>query len=96
MSGEPRPVEIAVLQAPQDEPAGDSPDDPGDKSRSSGGVFLIGAGTEDFMQGAERQTAPRQGAVDRGDAERQHPVAPRIRPLDPADAVLQIDQASRR
>ena len=94
MRRDPRSVKIAVFEAPQDDAVPESPGDAGGKPSTSGAVFLVDAGPEDFVQRAQRQTAARQEAVDRGDAEREHPVAQRVRTLDPPDAVLQGDKAS--
>jgi hypothetical protein len=103
MRGEPRPVQIGALKAPQDEtlllqrinrgePPGDSCSEPGRR----GAVLLVGAGADDVVQRAQRQPAARQSPVERRDAKRRHPMAQCVRPLDPTDAVLQIDKTSRR
>lgn len=89
MLGQPRPVEIAAFQDPQHEALAKPPGDADSKPRRGGGVFLIRAGAKEFVHRAERQPAARQDAVDRVDSKRQHPVAQRARPFNPADAVLQ-------
>jgi hypothetical protein len=108
--GEPRSVKIAALQTPQDKavlarclslllqrisggkPSGDRGGEPG----GSGAIFLIGSRPEDFVQRASGEPTARQGRIERGDAKRQHSMMQRIRPLNPADALLQIDKLSRR
>ena len=55
-------------------------------------VLLVAARAQDLVQGAPRQPAARQGPVDRGDAERQHPVLRRRRPLDPPDPLAKRRQ----
>lgn len=64
------------------------PGDAGDKARGGSAILLVNAGAEDFVQRAQGQPTAGQRAVDRGNAEGQHPVAQRIRALDPADAIL--------
>jgi hypothetical protein len=108
--GKARSIKIGLLQAPQNDAATrlslflqgiyrvtpDSPGDRGGKPRGGRTVLLIGAGAADFMQRAQGQPAARQSAVDRGDAKRQYAVMRRIRLFDAPDAVLQIDEVSRR
>lgn len=92
MLGQPRSVQIAAFQDPQHEALAKPPGDASGKPRRGGGVFLVGAGAMKFMDGAKRQPAARQDAIDRRDSKRQHPVPQRARPFDPADAVLQGDE----
>jgi hypothetical protein len=98
MPGEARPIQVALLEAPQDHAArmADSPGDGGSEPGSGSAVFLIGAGAEYLVQRAERQPAGRQRPIDRRDPERQHPVAQRIRPFEAPNALLQINKRSRR
>jgi len=91
--GEPRPIQITLLQAPQDDAVTRSPGDAGGEARGGGAILLIDAAAEDFVQRAQGQPACRQGAVDRRGPKRQRSMPQRVRPLDPADAVLQSDQA---
>jgi hypothetical protein len=96
--GETRSVQIVLLEAPQHEAAGiaQPSGDGGGKAGRGGAVFLVGTGAENLVHRAECQPALRQGAVDRRDAERQHPMAHRVRPLDAPDALLQINKLGRR
>ena len=74
MRGKPRPVKIAVPEAPQHHAKpislGDSSGDAGGKPGGTGTVFLIGAASDDFVQRTQGQPAIRQGLVERGDAKR--------------------------
>jgi len=90
------PVKIAALQDPQHKTLAEPPGDTGGKPGCGGAVFLVGTGAEDFMHRAERQSAARQGAVERLDLKRQRPMSQRARPLDPADTVLQGDKLGDR
>jgi hypothetical protein len=94
--GEPRPIQITLLQAPQDDAVTHSPGDAGGEARGGGAIFLVDAGAEDFVQRAQGQPAARQGVVDRRGPKRQHATAQRVWPLDPADAVLQSDKGGSR
>jgi hypothetical protein len=72
--GKPRPVQIAVPEAPQHHAKpislGDSSGDAGGKPGGCGAIFLIRAAPDDFVQRAQGQPAVRQGLVERGDAKR--------------------------
>jgi hypothetical protein len=63
---------------------------PGGEPGRGGGVFLITAGADDLVQGAERQPTARQGRVDRRRAERQHAMPRRL--FEPPDAVAERGQ----
>jgi hypothetical protein len=56
------------------EPRQDAGGEPG----SGGAVFLVAGGTDDLMQGPERQPAARQGRIDRVCPERQHTMPRRL------------------
>ncbi len=95
MRGKAGPVQIGALEAPQHEPLllqrtsrGEPPGDSGGEPGRRGAVLLVGAGADDVVQRAQRQPAARQSPIERRDAKRRHPMAQRVRPLDPADAVL--------
>jgi hypothetical protein len=94
--GQPRPVKVALLEAPQHGPFVEAPGDAGDKPRGGGAILLIGSGAEDFMHRAERQPAIRQDLIDRRDSKRQHSVTRRAIPLDAADALLQSGETGGR
>ena len=110
MLGEPWPVKVTVLQAPQHQPAGDfllllqricsksadPPGDPGNKPGRGGAIFLVGPGAKDFVQRAQGQPTVRQGIVDRRHAKRQHAAPPGATALDAPDALLQINEMGRR
>src|SRR5439155_14220471 len=80
-------VEIGALQAPQDGASAEPGEDGGGKPCGGGAVLLVAALPEDLVDGAEREPAAGQRAVDRGDAKRQDAVADRR--LDLADALAQ-------
>ncbi len=88
MCGEPRPVQIALLEAPQDHAVWNPSGDGGSESGSGGAVLLVRTGAENLVQRAQCQSAARQSAVERRDPKRQYPVAHRVRPLDAPDALL--------
>ena len=58
-------------------------EDAGGEGGGKRAILLVAAHAEDLVHGAAREPAARQGPVDRGDAERQHPMHRRCRPLDP-------------
>jgi hypothetical protein len=66
-------------------------EDAGSKTRGSGAVFLVAAFSDDLVHGAEREPAARQGAIDRGDAERQDAMPGRL--LDLSDALAKRAEA---
>jgi hypothetical protein len=66
-------------------------EDAGDKAGSGGGVLLVAAGAENFVHRAEREAALRQGAVDRGDAERQYAMLGW--PFEPPDPIAKRIEA---
>ena len=82
--------EVRTPRRRWDWPVAEAGEDTGGKTGGRGAVFLVAAGAEDFVHGAEREAAARQRAVDRIDPERQHTV-PR-RPLDPSDPLTQRAQ----
>ena len=74
MSGEARPIESRAGKAPQHHAIarGDEPSkNAGGKGGSERPVLLVTSGAQEFVQGAPRKTAARQGTIDRRDAEGQ-------------------------
>jgi len=62
-------------------------EDGGGETCRGGAVFLVAADAGYLVHGAERKAAARQGAVERGDAKRQHTMAGVL--LDMPDLVAQ-------
>ena len=77
-------VQIRPSEAPQHRSAPEPGEDAGGKTGRSGAIFFVAAGAEDFVHGADRKPAIRQGLVDRGRPERQYAM-PR-RPFELPDA----------
>ena len=82
MCQETRPVQVGPLEAPQHrrlsvhraEPG----EDAGGKPGRGGTVFLVAAGADNLVHGAECQAAGGQGPVYRDDPERQRAVTMRL------------------
>ena len=75
MLGKPRPIQVALFEAPQHQAIAEPTDNAGGKPGRCGGIFLISAASQNFMQRTERQPATRQRLVNRINAERQHAMA---------------------
>jgi len=67
-------------------------EDGGGETCRGGAIFLVAADAGYFVHGAEREAAARQGAVESGDAKRQHTMAGGL--LDMPDAIAQRCQAA--
>ncbi len=61
---------------------GESPEDAGGEGGGKRTILFITAHSNELVHGAAREPAARQCPVDGGDAERQHPMHRRCRPLD--------------
>ncbi len=70
----------------------ESPDDARGEGGGERAVLLVAARPQDLVQRAPRQPAARQHPVDRGDAERQHPVRCRRWPLNPPNPLAKRRQ----
>jgi hypothetical protein len=77
-----RPVHIRPAETPQHRPrsihSAETGEDAGDKTGSDGAVFLVAAGAQHFVHGAECEAAAGQHGVDRAEAERQHAMPRRL------------------
>jgi hypothetical protein len=95
MRGKARPVKIRPGEAPQHNAASrrcQPRDNVGGKGGSERAILFVAMGPENFVQGAARQPAARQGPVDRGDPKRHHAVRRRRRPLDPPNLFAKRQQ----
>src|SRR5436190_5048102 len=92
---QPQPVKVGPLQAPQNG-AIEAGQDAGGKAGWRSAVFLVAALTQDLVHGAQCQTAARQGAIDLGDAERQHAMPGCRRMLDPPNPIAQFRKCAAR
>src|SRR5437588_7372402 len=88
-----RPVQIRPLQAPQHRPPAEAGEEAGDKAASGGAVLLVAIDAKDLVHRAQGETAARQRAVDRGDAERQDAMACWL--LDMPDSLAERCEAAR-
>lgn len=68
----------------------ETPQDQGCKGSSERAVLLVAARSQDFVQGASRETAAGQSPIDRFYAEGQDPVCRRGGLLDPPNAPAQF------
>ena len=64
-------------------------EDAGGKPGSGGAILLVAALSQDLVHGAEREAATGQGAVDRGDSERQHAMPRRRWLFQPPEPVAE-------
>lgn len=83
--GQRRAIEIAPTQAPQHRPF-QPRQHARDEQRRHRGSSEVGCRADHLMQRPQRQPAPRQAAVEREEAERQHPATPPAAALDGANA----------
>src|SRR5437588_6634545 len=88
-----RPVQIRPLQAPQHRPPAEAGEEAGDKAASGGAVLLVAIDAKDLVHRAQGETAARQRAVGRGDAERQDAMACRL--LDMPDSLAERCEGAR-
>ena len=86
--GDRRREQVTLVHAPQHGSIKPG-HDPGGEQGGGRAVDRPRAAASDLMQGAERQPAARQAAVERVETERQDAAAPPVAGLDPADSAPQ-------